>query len=69
MIKEYEIRHARIKDAIQIGNLSRTIIEYELGWSWTPRRIVKKIKDKNTNVVVALEGDHVVGFGGNGLFR
>ena len=59
---EYDLRQAKIRDATQIGHLSRTIIEYELGWSWTPQRIIKKIKDKNTNVVVAVEGNHVVGF-------
>ena len=62
MIIEYDLRQAKIRDATQIGNLSRTIIEYELGWSWTPQRIIKKIKNKNTNVVVAVEGNHVVGF-------
>ena len=59
---EYDLRQAKIRDATQIGHLSRTIIEYELGWSWTPQRIIKKIKDKNTDVVVAVEGNHVVGF-------
>ncbi len=59
---EYDLQQAKIRDATQIGHLSRTIIEYELGWSWTPQRIIKKIKDKNTNVVVAVEGNHVVGF-------
>ncbi len=59
---EYDLRQAKIRDATHIGHLSRTIIEYELGWSWTPQRIIKKIKDKNTNVVVAVEGNHVVGF-------
>jgi len=62
MLKEYDIRQARIRDATKIGHLSRTIIEYELGWSWTPQRIAKKIKDKNTNVVVAVEENHVIGF-------
>lgn len=59
---KYDLRQAKIRDATQIGHLSCTIIEYELGWSWTPQRIIKKIKDKNTNVVVAVEGNHVVGF-------
>jgi len=62
MLKEYDLRQARFRDATQIGHLSRTIIEYELGWSWTPQRIAKKIKDKSTYAVVAVEGDHVVGF-------
>jgi len=62
MLKEYDLRQAKIRDATQIGNLSRTAIEYELEWSWTPQRVIKKIKDKNTNVVVAAEGNHVVGF-------
>ncbi len=62
MINEYELRLANIKDAARIGNLSRTIIEYELGWSWTPQRIVRNIIGKNTNVVVAKESNRVIGF-------
>ena len=63
VLKEYEIRLAKIKDATQIGNLSRGIIEYELRWTWTPLRIAKKVKDKNANVVVALKETQVIGFG------
>ena len=62
MIKEYGIQLARVKDAIQIGNLSRRIIEHELEWSWTPQRIARSIKNKNSNVVVAKESDRVIGF-------
>lgn len=62
MTKKYELRLAKLKDATQIGNISRTIIEYGLGWSWTPQRIVNNIKDKNTNVVVAEECDQIIGF-------
>ena len=62
MIKEYEIQLAKAKDAIQIGYLSCRIIEHGLEWSWTPQRIARSIRDKNTNVVVVKKSDRVIGF-------
>lgn len=62
MTNECKLRLAKFNDASQIGNLSRMIIEYELEWSWTPQRIVRNIKDKNTNVIVADKSNRVIGF-------
>ena len=62
MTNECKLRLAKINDASQIGNLSRIIIEYELEWSWTPQRIVRNIKDINTNVLVADKSNRAIGF-------
>ncbi len=69
MMNEYKIRLAKIRDATQIGALSREIIEYELGWSWTPPRIARKIKSRNANVVVAAKREKVIGFAVRGYIK
>ena len=42
--------------------MSRDLIESGLGWSWTERRVLRSIRDRNTNVIVALENGRTVGF-------
>jgi ribosomal-protein-alanine N-acetyltransferase len=46
-----------------IALMSREHIEYGLGWSWTPSRILKAIQDEATNVAVAQERGTLLGFG------
>jgi [ribosomal protein S18]-alanine N-acetyltransferase len=40
-------------DAARIAQLSRDLIEVGLGWDWTPARVMRCIRDRSTNVVVA----------------
>lgn len=54
---------ARPADATAIAVLSRDLIEYGLDWRWRPERIARAIRDANTNVAVARQGEAVVGFG------
>lgn len=63
MIDHLTLRLATRGDAVQIAAMSRDLIERGLGWSWTPRRVQRSIADAQTNVVVALEGPRLVGFG------
>ena len=56
------IQMARQKDARTIAFMSRDLIESGLGWSWTERRVLRSIRDCNTNVIVALENGRIVGF-------
>ena len=63
MNESYDIRLAVAADAGRIAEMSRNLIEAGLGWSWTEERIIKNMRDKNTNVVVACDGTHVIGFG------
>jgi [ribosomal protein S18]-alanine N-acetyltransferase len=57
------IRLARRTDAIAIAELSRVEIEHDLPWSWTPTRVRRAIGDRATNVIVAMDGDELAGFG------
>ena len=56
------IRLARRKDARNIAIMSRDLIESGLGWSWTGRRVLRHIRDRNTNVIVALDNGRIIGF-------
>lgn len=56
------IRLAVPGDGFTIAIMSRELIEHGLGWSWTPQRVRKSIADRDTNVIVACVGKHVVGF-------
>jgi ribosomal protein S18 acetylase RimI-like enzyme len=57
------IRLATLADSAAIANLSRTEIEHELPWRWTPGRVEAAIVDRSTNVVVAFEEEALVAFG------
>jgi ribosomal-protein-alanine N-acetyltransferase len=49
-------------DAPRIATLSRDAIEHGLGWSWTPSRVARSLRDPATNVVIAREGARMLGF-------
>jgi ribosomal protein S18 acetylase RimI-like enzyme len=51
------IRLARHSYAGAIAELSRTQIEYGLSWSWTTDRVERAIRDPETNVIIATEGE------------
>ena len=57
------IRLATAADADPIARMSREYIEYGLGWSWTPQRVQRAIRDPATNVAVVHEPDALLGFG------
>lgn len=57
------IRLARRADADAIAALSRVAIEHDLPWSWTPTRVRRAIGDRATNVIVAMDGGTLAGFG------
>jgi ribosomal-protein-alanine N-acetyltransferase len=57
------VEFATSSDAIEIGELSKKYIEYDLGWHYTPERLRELLKDKATNVVVARKGNSLAGFG------
>jgi [ribosomal protein S18]-alanine N-acetyltransferase len=58
-----QIRLALGPDAPRIAAMSRDLIEQGLGWSWTPQRVARSIRDPNSNVAVAGEATQLVGFG------
>ena len=63
MITQFDITLAEPSDAHPIAQLSRDAIEYGLPWRWTPRRVARSIRDSATNVVVARQAGHFLGFG------
>jgi len=42
--------------------MSRDFIEYGLGWSWTPGRVVKHIRDPDTAVIKVTNDNQLLGF-------
>jgi len=63
MIDAGEIRLALPQDAVRIATMSRDYVEDGLGWGWTPARVLRSIRDRATNVVVAECGADLAGFG------
>lgn len=57
------IEFASLADVVEISELSRKYIEYDLGWDYTPEKITRLLKNKTKNVVVAREDNQLVGFG------
>jgi [ribosomal protein S18]-alanine N-acetyltransferase len=63
VIEHDQIELARGNDAQAIAELSRGAIEYGLPWRWTPARVLLSIRDRETNVLVARDGQTLAGFG------
>ena len=55
MIADVTLQLASDAHALAIALMSREQIEKGLGWSWTPRRVLRCIADADTNVLVALD--------------
>ena len=62
MLHEVQLEPARIADAVRMGRMSRALIEQGLTWRWRSRSIARKIRDPETEVLVAREGVQIVGF-------
>jgi ribosomal-protein-alanine N-acetyltransferase len=56
------IRMAKQRDAATVAAMSRELIEFGLGWSWTPPRVARSITSRDTNVIVAEVNGGTVGF-------
>jgi ribosomal protein S18 acetylase RimI-like enzyme len=63
LIRNFDIRPGSPGDAVQIAEMSRQLIEVGLGWSWTPGRILRSLQEPDTNVAVAHDSGHIIGFG------
>ncbi|HKS56002.1 MAG TPA: GNAT family N-acetyltransferase [Steroidobacteraceae bacterium] len=61
-MSEIALRLARLGDAPRIANLSRTLIESGLPWSWTPRRVAAHMRSREHLTVIAVEGGELAGF-------
>jgi GNAT superfamily N-acetyltransferase len=58
-----DIRLATNADADAIALLSRSEIEHELPWTWTPSRVRQAIAGGASNVAVAYDGGRLVALG------
>ena len=61
--KQFEIRLALTADVSGIAELSRDVVEHGLGWRWTPERVLNKLRDQETNVIVGCDQQRLAGFG------
>jgi [ribosomal protein S18]-alanine N-acetyltransferase len=57
------LRLADGDDVPGIARMSRDHIEQGLGWSWTSARVLRSLRDAQTNVVVAQGDARLLGFG------
>jgi len=67
-IESLVLRKAHASEASEIASISRLHVEYGLNWRWTPARVKRHIKDKDTIVLVAsmcgvLHGFAIMKFG------
>lgn len=53
---------ARARDAREIAEMSRDLIEQGLTWSWTPARVQHFINGSESSVVVARRDGHIAAF-------
>ena len=50
------------EDAELIAAMSRSFVEEGLRWTWRPEKVGRQINQRDTVVLVALDGRHVAGF-------
>ncbi len=62
MIVVPKVRLATCADARRIAEMSRDYIEHGLGWSWTPDRVERAVRDPSINVAAIDEHGRVVAF-------
>lgn len=53
---------ARMGDAPAIAHLSRDLIEADLPWSWTPRRVAGLMRQRESAAVIARDSNRLAGF-------
>lgn len=62
MASTLELESALPGDAVRIARLSRALIERGLAWRWTPGAVAARIRDPETEVLVARRDGVVAGF-------
>jgi ribosomal-protein-alanine N-acetyltransferase len=56
------LRFGRLADAASIAILSRELIESGLGWTWTPERVSRSIRNPDTVTLIGADGTRIVAF-------
>ena len=62
MARTISLLPAAANNAGRIAVLSRTLVEHDLPWAWTPGRVARCIADPDTVVLGAMDNDTVAGF-------
>ena len=57
-----DLRAAHISEASTIASMSRLLVEHGLSWRWTPARVRRSIRDRETMVLVASIDGKLSGF-------
>jgi ribosomal protein S18 acetylase RimI-like enzyme len=58
-----QLRLATRRDVDDIAVMSRDLIEHGLPWRWSAERVLRSLRDRSTNVVVATGDETLLGFG------
>lgn len=56
------LRAAHSSEASAIASMSRLHIEYGLNWRWTPAKVRRHVRDKETMVLIASNEGPIAGF-------
>ena len=56
------LRFGRLTDAAGVALMSRELIESVLGWSWTPERVARSIRDRDTVTLIGADGERIIAF-------
>jgi ribosomal-protein-alanine N-acetyltransferase len=56
------LRAAHSSEASAIASMSRLHIEYGLNWRWTPAKVKRHVRDKDTMVLIASNEGTMAGF-------
>ncbi len=62
IISDVTLRLAQPCDATPIAHMSKRLIEMGLPWSWTPERVAKHIRHRDSVVLTARAGGELTGF-------
>jgi len=56
------LRFGRLADAASVAVMSRELIESGLGWSWTPERVARSIRNPDTITLIGADGARIIAF-------
>ena len=55
-LQNLTLKPAATLDAGPIAAMSRELIETGLGWAWTPERVLRCLRHRDTQVLIACDG-------------
>jgi ribosomal-protein-alanine N-acetyltransferase len=61
-LRNLTLKLAAPADAAPIAAMSRELIETGLPWTWTPVRVARNLRERETMVLTARDGERLAGF-------